>query len=82
MKDDIVKQRSIKTRKIVRYLLSGHEVLEEAQEWESEKYFPIVPCYGKQTNVDGKVYNSSVIREAKDSQKAYSFVWSSTLPKP
>ncbi len=73
LKDDKVKQRKVQKRKIMRYLLSGHEVLEEPQEWVSNVYWPIVPVVGKLTNIDGKVYTESVIRKSKDAQKAYNF---------
>ncbi len=73
LKEDMVKQRRVQTSKIARYLLSGHEILEERQEWVSDTYWPIVPVSGPETNIDGKIYRTSIIRQAKDAQKAYNF---------
>ena len=37
------------------------------------KFIPIVPCYGKELNVDGKTVYRGVIRFAKDPQRIYNY---------
>lgn len=56
--------RTIKTKKVTQYIMSGAEVLETV-EWPG-KYIPIVPVYGEEVVVEGKRYFRSLIRDAKD----------------
>lgn len=79
LKDEVVRERKIQKREIARYLLSGHEILEDRQVWLDDHYYPIIYCSGKETNIDGKVYRSSVIRNAKESNKIYNFGWSTAV---
>ena len=43
------------------------------------QYIPIVPCYGKELNVDGKTFYRGVIRYAKDPQKIYNYTRSASI---
>jgi hypothetical protein len=52
--------------------LSGAEVLEE-NDWQG-KYVPIVPVYGNEYDVDGKVMYCGLIRPAKDAQRLYNYM--------
>jgi hypothetical protein len=47
------------------------EILEET-EWLG-KYIPIVPVYGDELDVDGKVILEGIIRHAKDPQRMYNY---------
>ena len=62
--------RVVKSRKIVRYMVSGSDILEDEQEWPS-KYWPVIPVEGRETDIEGKVYKKGLIDEAKDSMKSY-----------
>lgn len=37
-------------------------------------YIPIIPCYGEEHDIDGKVIYESVIRHSKDSQRMYNYL--------
>jgi len=37
------------------------------------QYIPIIPCYGEEHDIDGKVIYESVIRHSKDSQRLYNY---------
>lgn len=37
-------------------------------------YIPIIPCYGEEHDIDGKVVYESVIRHSKDSQRMYNYL--------
>ena len=50
--------------------MDGYNVLEDEQVWPS-KYWPIVTIDGKSVHIDGKKHTWSLIRFAKDSQRAY-----------
>jgi hypothetical protein len=68
----ITKERKVKTTNIERYLIDGTQILEDKQIWPS-KYFPAVPCYGKEMWIGEKKTIRSVIRNAKDSNRLYSY---------
>ncbi len=61
--------------KVMRYVLSGAEVLEEGT--FPGKYIPIVPVYGEESFIEGKKQYQSLIRKSKDSQRRYNY-WAST----
>lgn len=67
----IVDERTIKTKKVTQYIISGAEVL-ETNEWAG-KYIPIIPVYGDEVIVDGKRYLISLTRFAKDPQMMFNF---------
>jgi hypothetical protein len=74
---DVVSQkRHIESYDIMWYLVSGSEVLEK-KKWVGKKYIPIIPIWGKELNVGGKVKRRGLIRKAKDAQRMYNY-WSST----
>lgn len=64
-------KRNFVKRKVMRYKLSGNDVLESGV--FPGKYIPIVPVYGEENWVDGKRTLLSLIRRAKDSQKLYNY---------
>ncbi len=66
--------RTLKKSKIMRYILSGTEVLAESS--FPGKYIPIVPVYGEEAWIDGKRQLYSLIRKSKDAQKMYNY-WKS-----
>lgn len=70
-----VKDRKTASYKVMHYVLSGCEVLEET-EW-SGRYIPIIPVYGDEVFVDGKRHFLSLIRFAKDAQRQYNY-WRTT----
>lgn len=69
-----VKKRSIKKRKVMRYLLSGKEVLEQTV--FPGKYIPLVPVFGEEHWVDGERELFSLIRKSKQAQQMYN-LWKS-----
>ena len=66
------KMREVKSHKVCRYVLSGHEVVEEEKEFPS-RYIPIVPVFGPEEWVNGTTRVRSLIRYAKDPQRMYNF---------
>jgi len=80
-----VNERKVESYKIMWYLLSGNAVL-ESREWVGKKYIPVIPIWGKEFNVAGKRVLRSLIRNAKDPQRAYNY-WqalslNTLLPSP
>lgn len=59
--------RTVKTHKVIQYVVSGAEVLETV-EWPG-RYIPIVPVYGSEVCLEGKRTFKSLIRDAKDAQR-------------
>ncbi len=66
--------RTVKERKVMRYKLSGSDILEETV--FPGKYIPIVPVYGEENWIDGKRYLFSLIRKSKGAQKMLNY-WKS-----
>jgi len=74
--DDIkIRERKTESYKIMWYLLSGDAILDR-REWVGKKYIPVIPIWGKELNVAGKRVYRSLIRNAKDPQRAYNY-WQS-----
>lgn len=73
----VVSQRKVKSHKVVRYLMSGHTILEGPQEFPS-RYIPIVPCFGPEEFINDQVRYRSLIRYAKDPQRMYNY-WQTSI---
>ena len=68
----IVKERKA-TRQVCRWAkVTGAAVLEPEREFPS-KYIPIVPVYGKEEVIDGKLVYRGAIRHAKDAQRTFNY---------
>ena len=67
----IVRERLVDAHKIEHFKITGCEVLEESE--YASKYFPIVPLYGKNINLEGKFKYRGIIRKAKDAQRLYNY---------
>jgi hypothetical protein len=70
----------VATRNAIRWkvtyrLCTGADILEE-KEWPG-KYIPIVPVWGEEIDINGKIYRRGLIRNAKDSQRMYNY-WRTT----
>lgn len=68
------KTREVSKTKVMRYWLSGREVLEETT--FPGKYIPIVPVYGEEAWDDGKRNLFSLIRKSKGAQMMFN-LWKS-----
>lgn len=66
----VVRQRAVKSHKIVQYVCSANEVLEGPNEWAG-KEFPFVIVYGEYVIVDGKTYWSGVTQVMMDAQRSH-----------
>ena len=73
---EIVKEREIKTPKIIRYVINGIEILEE-EEWAGS-FIPVIPVWGEEVIVEGKRHLRSLIRDCKDPQAMFNFWRSAT----
>jgi predicted small secreted protein len=71
-KHTVLKKRQISTDEISWYRISGRQILEGPIKLAG-KYIPIIPCYGKETNILSQSYYSGVTRHAKDSMRLYNY---------
>lgn len=74
----VVKERQVKSHKIVQYIISGSSVLEGPNDWAG-KYFPFVPVYGEYMVVDGKIVWYGLPRFSKDAQRAHNWAMTSVI---
>jgi hypothetical protein len=70
-KPAIVDMRVVPITKVRWCRLSGCEILEK-NEWPG-KYIPIIPVYGVERDINGKVVYEGLIRPAADPQRLYNF---------
>ena len=63
--------REAKVDKVKWCRMTGAEILEE-REWAGS-YIPIIPVYGTETDVNGKVEYSGLVRLGRDGQMLYNF---------
>jgi hypothetical protein len=75
---EVVKQRLVKSHKVVMYKMNGVEILSGAHEWAG-KFIPLVPQYGKVTTIEGRTYVRGIVRKAKDPQRFYNYATNAAL---
>ena len=66
-----IKTRSVNRRQVMWCKTNGFEVLEE-REWAG-KWIPVVRVIGNEFEVDGQIYISGLVRNAKDAQRMYNY---------
>jgi len=69
-----VRTRTVDRRKVMWLKTNGYEVLDE-REWLG-KYIPVVRVVGNEFEVDGRLFVSGLVRNAKDAQRMYNY-WTS-----
>lgn len=66
-----IRSRQVDVQKVKRCKINGYEILEE-NEWAG-KWIPVVRVVGNEFEVDGKMYLSGLVRNAKDAQRMYNY---------
>lgn len=67
----VVRERMVKGWQVKWAKMTGAEILEE-QDFPSQ-FIPLIPVYGTETDVEGKVTYSGLTRPMKDGQKLYNY---------
>jgi hypothetical protein len=65
------KSREADRAKVKYCKINGYEILEE-REWAG-KYIPVIRIVGNEFEVDGRLYVSGLVRNAKDAQRMYNY---------
>jgi hypothetical protein len=66
-----IKSRMVDVKKVMWIKSNGYEVLQE-QEWAG-KWIPVIRVIGNEFEVDGRIYVSGLVRNAKDAQRMYNY---------
>jgi Phage P22-like portal protein len=66
-----IKSRTVDVTKVMWMKSNGYEVLQE-QEWAG-KWIPVIRVVGNEFEVDGRIYVSGLVRNAKDAQRMYNY---------
>ena len=66
-----IKTRIVDVKKVMWLKTNGYEVLEE-REWAG-KWIPVIRVIGNEFEVDGRIYVSGLVRNAKDAQRMYNY---------
>jgi Phage P22-like portal protein len=69
-----IRSRQVDRKKVMWMKTNGFEVLQE-QEWAG-KWIPVVRVIGNEFEVEGQIYISGLVRNAKDAQRMYNY-WTS-----
>lgn len=75
----VVGTRPTKGYKVMQHIMNGCEII-KSTEWAG-RYIPIIPVYGDEVNIEGKRHFRSLIRDAKDAQRAYNYWRTSATEK-
>lgn len=73
----VIAEREVDSHKIEWFKLTAAEILERGE--FPSKYIPLVPCYGKTINIEGKEKYRGLVRKAKDAQRSYNYHRSQTI---
>ena len=73
----IVKDRETTIHKVYSCIISGSEILEGPTEWTG-KFIPLIYVSGKEDNIEGRTYTTSLVRWAKDPQRMHNYWLSAT----
>ena len=66
-----VRTRQVDRKRVMWMKTNGYEVLDE-REWPG-KWIPVVRVIGNEFEVDGRLYVSGLVRNAKDAQRMYNY---------
>lgn len=66
-----IKSRQSIRKRVKWYKINGYEILEE-RDWAG-KYIPVVRVIGNEFEVEGRIYLSGLVRNAKDAQRMYNY---------
>lgn len=66
-----LRTRSVDVKQVKRLKTNGYDILEE-NDWAG-KYIPVIRVIGNEFEVEGKVYVSGLVRNAKDAQRMYNY---------
>jgi hypothetical protein len=66
-----IKTRKVNRKQVMWCKTNGYEILEE-REWVG-KWIPVVRVVGNEYEVEGEIYISGLIRNAKDAQRMYNY---------
>jgi hypothetical protein len=69
-----IKTRTVDIKKVKWCKINGFEIL-ESQDWAGAS-IPVVRVVGNEFEVDGRIYVSGIVRNAKDAQRMYNY-WTS-----
>ncbi|MCK5600862.1 hypothetical protein KAR91_03275, partial [Candidatus Pacearchaeota archaeon] len=75
---EILQTRKTQKRKIESFIMNGAEILKGPMPWAG-KYIPLVPVFGRTTNIQGQEYVRGITRFAKDAQRIYNYAKSNEI---
>lgn len=66
-----IKHRMVDVKKVIWMKTNGYEVLQR-EEWAG-KWIPVIRVVGNEFEVDGRIFVSGLVRNAKDAQRMYNY---------
>jgi len=68
---EVKAERVTKSHKVTQQFMSGAEIL-DTRDWPG-RFIPLIPVYGDEFDIEGKVYRRSLIHDAKDPQSMVNY---------
>ena len=75
---EVIQERTVDSYKIEMYILSGSEVLTGPQQWAG-RFIPLVPLFGKTSNIEGEEFIRGIVRFSKDPNRIYNYATSANI---
>src|SRR6266436_2160139 len=66
-----IKKRPMYQRKIEWHLISATKILDQ-RDWPG-KWIPVIPCYGREVDVNGKIHRKGMVRDLRDPARMFNF---------
>lgn len=66
------RSRKVKSHEVIRFVMTEHEIIEGIDTWPGQ-FIPLVPVYGEEIDIEGRVSWRGITRTAKDPQRLYNF---------
>lgn len=74
----IENERVVDSFRVEMFLMNGNEILKGPMKWAG-KWIPVVPVFGKVTEIEGKSFVRGMVRPAKDPQRIYNYATSAAI---
>lgn len=75
---EVVRERKVKSHKVVMYKMNGGGIYGDKQEFSS-KYIPLIPDYGKVSHIENKSHVRGMVRKGKDANRIYNYTTSANI---
>lgn len=70
-REDAIKERRVKQKKVTQYIIDGHNIL-ETNKWAGS-YIPIIRVVGEEMDIEGETLLNGMVKDMIDPQRQYNY---------